>query len=284
MTGLVRGALVALILVLLPGCDPPYLSDTYTTSTPGPKSFDASELAGMPVVVLAFMAPSNLQGFSPTLSHALSGALTDVAPPIREIPTNETLNRLTDQGLATEYADLRAGFARNGMLDRQRLRRIGLGLGLRYVLLPGLAQFDETIIDKYEAVGLKLLRNRVTTLRLWLQLWDSADWSYRLGIVRRSHYGDSVFEREADRCPGADRKETVGSDDSRWFDRIQDGNPTHPGSLSEGSTEESSGSWASGPACGVRIAKRASRCFSGCVVKLPSPATSASTSAAAAMK
>jgi hypothetical protein len=173
MTGLVRGALVALILVLLPGCDPPYLSDTYTTSTPGPKSFDASELAGMPVVVLAFMAPSNLQGFSPTLSHALSGALTDVAPPIREIPTNETLNRLTDQGLATEYADLRAGFARNGMLDRQRLRRIGSGLGLRYVLLPGLAQFDETIIDKYEAVGLKLLRNRVTTLRLWLQLWDS---------------------------------------------------------------------------------------------------------------
>jgi hypothetical protein len=59
------------------------------------------------------------------------------------------------------------------MLDRQRLRRIGFGLGSRYVLLPGLAQFDETIIDKYEAAGVKLLRNRVTTLRLWLQLWDS---------------------------------------------------------------------------------------------------------------
>jgi hypothetical protein len=40
-------------------------------------------------------------------------------------------------------------------------------------LLPGLAQFDESIIDKFEAGGWKLLRNRVTTLRLWLQLWDS---------------------------------------------------------------------------------------------------------------
>ena len=30
-----------------------------------------------------------------------------------------------------------------------------------------------TILDKYEAVGIKALRNRVTTLRLWLQLWDS---------------------------------------------------------------------------------------------------------------
>src|SRR5262249_36762384 len=43
----------------------------------------------------------------------------------------------------------------------------------RYVLLPGVAQFEETILDKFEAVGIKLVRNRVTTLRLWLQLWDA---------------------------------------------------------------------------------------------------------------
>ena len=159
--------------VLLAGCDPPYLSDTYATSTPKPASFDTSDLARIPVVMLAFVAPGNLQGLGPTLSHALSGALAEVTPPIREISTDQTLNRLTDQGLATEYADLRAGFARNGILDRPRLRRIGTGLGSRYVLLPGLAQFDAEILDKYEAAGLKLLRNRVTTLRLWLQLWDS---------------------------------------------------------------------------------------------------------------
>ena len=112
-------------------------------------------------------------GLGPTLSHALSGALAEVNPPIREIPTRETMNRLTDKGLATEYADMRAGFARNGMLDRQQLRRIGSGLGSQYVLLPGLAQFGEEILDKFEAAGIKLVRNRVTTLRLWLQLWDT---------------------------------------------------------------------------------------------------------------
>ena len=171
--GRIGGALLATVVMLLAGCDPPYLSDTYATSTPKPASFDTSDLARMPVVALAFVAPGNLQGFSPTLSHALGGALAEVTPPIREIPTDETLNQLTDKGLATEYADMRAGFARNGMLDRQRLRRIGLGLGSRYVLLPGVAQFNEEILDKYEAAGIKLLRNRVTTLRLWLQLWDS---------------------------------------------------------------------------------------------------------------
>lgn len=173
MIGRIGRVLLATVVLLLAGCDPPYLSDTYATSTPKPASLDTADLARMPVVVLAFMAPGNLQGLGPTLSHAISGALAEVRPPIREISTDETLNQLTDKGLATEYADMRAGFARNGMLDRQRLRRIGLGLGSRYVLLPGVAEFNEEILDKYEAAGIKLLRNRVTTLRLWLQLWDS---------------------------------------------------------------------------------------------------------------
>jgi hypothetical protein len=173
VVGRIGGALLATMVMLLAGCGPPYLSDTYATSTPKPPSLDTRDLARTPVVVLAFVAPVNLQGLSPTLSHALSGALAEVTPPIREIPALETVNRLTDKGLATEYADLRAGFARNGMLDRQQLRRIGLGLGSQYVLLPGLAQFGEEILDKFEAAGIKLVRNRVTTLRLWLQLWDS---------------------------------------------------------------------------------------------------------------
>jgi hypothetical protein len=96
-----RRSCLTVMFVLLAGCDPPYLSDTYATSTPKPKSFDNSELVRMPVVVLAFLTPDNLQGFGPALSHALSAALSRVVPPVREIPTNETLNRLTDEGLAT---------------------------------------------------------------------------------------------------------------------------------------------------------------------------------------
>jgi len=176
-TGLVctrtGAALLAATVVLLAGCGPPYLTDTNATSTPKPASLDPKELTRTPVVVLSFMAPAALQGLSPTMSHALSGALAEVSPPIREIPGREALNRLTDKGLAAEYGDMRAGFARNGMLDRQQLRRLGSGFGSHYVLLPGLAQFGEEILDKFEAAGIKLVRNRVTTLRLWLQLWDT---------------------------------------------------------------------------------------------------------------
>ena len=80
-------ALLTAAVMLLAGCDPPYLSDTYATSTPKPASFDTRDLARTPVVVLAFMAPGDLQGLGPTMSHALSGALAEVSPPIREIST-----------------------------------------------------------------------------------------------------------------------------------------------------------------------------------------------------
>jgi hypothetical protein len=170
----ISGTVLAFTVALLAAaCGPVYLSDTSAISTPRPESFDVGTLAGEPVATLGVAAPASLQGLSPTLSLALAAALAEVSPPIRTIPTFETINRLTDQGVSIEFADLLSGFARNGILERQRLRRIGSGLGSRYILLPGLAQFDETIIDKFEAAGLKLLRNRVTTLRLWLQLWDA---------------------------------------------------------------------------------------------------------------
>ena len=174
ITRRIGGTVLAFTAALLAaGCGPVYLSDTYATSTPRPASFDVGALTGERVATLGLVGPANLQGFSPTVSLALAAALAEAAPPIRQISTVETVNRLTDQGLAAEYADLLSGFVRNGILERQRLRRIGSGLGAQYVMLPGLAQLDETVIDKFEAAGLKLLRNRVTTLRLWLQLWDA---------------------------------------------------------------------------------------------------------------
>ena len=107
------------------------------------------------------------------------------------------------------------------MLDRQRLRRIGSGLGSQYVLLPGLAQFGEEILDKFEAAGIKLVRNRVTTLRLWLQLWDSQTGHIVWESSGEGTTASRVFEPKANRCPGADRKETVGSHDPGWFARTR---------------------------------------------------------------
>ena len=169
----VSGPLVVVAAVLLIGCTPLYMWDINTTSTARPPSFDVSELSREPVATPGLVAPAALQGLSMALSHALVAALASASPPIRAIPAREIANALNDQGLATAYAELLEGFARTGIVDRERLQRIGSALGFRYLLLPGLAQLDHVILDRFEIAGIKVIRTRVTVLRVWLQLWDT---------------------------------------------------------------------------------------------------------------
>jgi hypothetical protein len=166
-------AWLGIFALLAVGCSPVYTSDSYTTSTPRTQSFEVG--GSEPVAVLGLIAPANLQGFAPTLSHALITALTKAQPPIRVIPAYETISIINEQGhgLAQNYAELLSGFTAGGIMERQWLRPIGSALGSRYLLVPGLAEFNQLIMDKYEVVGVKLVRTRVTTLRLWLQLWDA---------------------------------------------------------------------------------------------------------------
>ena len=168
-----RGSVLAFSAFLLAGCTPLYLWDSHTTSTPKPQSFDLAELSHKPVATLGLLAPAGLQGFSPILSRALSAAMSEASPSIRGIAAYETVSKLNGKGLAAEYADLLSGFGRSGILERERLQRIGSALGSRYVLLPGLAEFSQVLVDKFEAAGIKLVTNRVISLRLWLQLWDT---------------------------------------------------------------------------------------------------------------
>jgi hypothetical protein len=169
----VSGPLVVVVAVFLIGCTPLYIWDINTTSTARPPSFDVGELSREPVATPGLVAPAALQGLSTALSHALVAALANASPPIRAIPAREITNALNDQGLATAYAELLEGFARTGIMDHERLQRIGSALGFRYLLLPGLAQLDHVILDRFEIAGIKVIRTRVTVLRVWLQLWDT---------------------------------------------------------------------------------------------------------------
>jgi hypothetical protein len=166
-------AIYALSVIFLAGCSPLYMWDTHTTSTPRPQSSRVAELARGPVSTLGPITPAGLQGFSPFLSRALIAAISEASPSIRGIPTHETVNVINGHGLAAEYADLISGFVRSGILERERLQRIGSALGSRYLLLPGLADFNQVLVDRFELAGIKVVRNRVITLRLWLQLWDT---------------------------------------------------------------------------------------------------------------
>ena len=173
LTSRFHRTILVFAIALFAGCTPLYLSDTHTTSTPRSELLDVAELAHEPVATLGLLSPAALQGFNPPLSHALNAALSEASPPIRGSAAHETVNMLNEQGLAAEYGTLMAGFGRGGILERTPLERIGSALSSRYVLLPGLAEFNQAIIDRLSIYGWNFIQSRVTTLRLWLQLWDT---------------------------------------------------------------------------------------------------------------
>lgn len=147
--------------------------DAHTTSMPRQPSLDVAALGREPVATLGVVATPALQGVSFSVSHALVAALAEASPPIRGIPTYQVVNQLNDKGLVADYTELLSTFARTGILERERLQGIGSALGVKFVLQPGIAEFSQSLIDRFEVAGWKLARVRVTTLRLWVQLWDA---------------------------------------------------------------------------------------------------------------
>ena len=168
-----------------------YPPAVHLTSVPRPPAVDMNALACQPVLAFSVVAPSSIQGLGPTVSYALVSVLLSGSPPIWVVPTTEMLNRLGDAGLGGDYADMLSGFAHNGILSREQLRRSGVALGSRYALLPGLAEFGQTLADKFEFEGIKIVRTRVSTLRLWLQLWDTQTghilWQSTGEVILASH-------------------------------------------------------------------------------------------------
>jgi hypothetical protein len=163
----------ALPLLFLAGCAPLYIWDTHVTATPKTETLAAGDWTREPVAMLGPIAPAGFQGFNPFLSRSLSAAIAATAPSIRAIPNHETVSLINGKGLSPEYGELIAGFVKSGILERERLQRLGSALGSRYALLPGFADFNQILLDRFEFAGLKLVRNRVITLRLWLQLWNT---------------------------------------------------------------------------------------------------------------
>ena len=160
--------------ILSAGCSTPlHMSDDHVTSAARIEALDIRALTCEPVTTLGVVAPSGIQGLTATVAYALTTALSRTKPPVRVVPMPETLSRLADHDLTGDYGDLLAGFGRTGILERERLRRIGAALGSRYVMQPGLAEFSIGLFDKFEFWGIKIVRTRIATLRLWLQIWEA---------------------------------------------------------------------------------------------------------------
>jgi len=101
--------------------------------------------------------------------------LGKVAPQIQMVSPQRAISKINAQGLAPEYALMRAEAEQSHILNRETLTKIGTAIGARYVFQPRLAAFTQIMYDRwtFPAVGVVLSQTRQSNLRMSVQLWDT---------------------------------------------------------------------------------------------------------------
>jgi len=149
--------------------------EVVTESTQKPPSFTLTAMEREPIAILEAHTSPGLAGNEIGLALSLKRVVQRMAPTMRLVSPQDAASRINRQGLASEYARMRVDYAQSNILDRNTLRKIGAALGVRYVFQPRLAAFTQTLYERWEfpALNIKILRTRVSILRLALQLWDT---------------------------------------------------------------------------------------------------------------
>lgn len=136
--------------------------------------FDPSQLRKQKVGILHAVVGFGLEGYSLQVSRSLAKAIEADLPYLQLIPPHESISLINSKkGLARLYTDMIIAYGQSGILDLQTLEQIGGALGAKYVLLPGMATFQQMISGRFSIFGFRLLQTRVSILRLTVQMWDA---------------------------------------------------------------------------------------------------------------
>lgn len=100
----------------------------------------------------------------------LGGQDDDASEPSVRSPT-QVVNAANTAGLGGELKSLIGSVASAGVLDRDRLQRLGRLLDVEYVMLPWLAGVHSDNATRFNFAGITLVRTGWTTVEMVLQLW-----------------------------------------------------------------------------------------------------------------
>jgi hypothetical protein len=116
-----------------------------------------------------------LRGNEVGLDFMLSEIMHKVAPQMHIVSPQRSISQINQQGLTTEYMQMRADAEQSHILNRETLKKIGTAIGARFVFQPRLAAFTQTMYDRwtFPGFGVVISQTRQSNLRMSVQLWDA---------------------------------------------------------------------------------------------------------------
>lgn len=188
-------ALVIGMLTVLGGC-----ATAFSIQTKGSVQVSVLTLSRLSLEAhgLAFLTPSSVTGQEEdkqALALSFFEVLNTARPDIKAIALPVALTAINRAGLAAEYKHMLEDYRMTGLLDRDGVRKIGQAIGVRYLAQLKLAGFRQESKNRWGALGFRIFDTKLSTARLFLQIWDSTDgaivWE---GAVEQTAAYDSVSE------------------------------------------------------------------------------------------
>jgi hypothetical protein len=168
-----RGVLAVLCLALA-GCSTmqiyPTLQEQRISLRPGDL-----ETAG-----LAFITPSTVTGQEQekqAVALSFADTMKRERPALRVTTLAETLGAVNKAGLSDAYRKMYDDYRDTGLFDAAVLKRVGAATGARYIAQLKLQRFEQGAKDRFGLLGIRIVETKFAHLRLFLQVWDSADGS-----------------------------------------------------------------------------------------------------------
>lgn len=170
----IRVRLAATIFLALIGC-----AGTQIHSTTENRSFGLKK-GDLPAYGIAFITPSTVTGQEEerqTVAFIFASVMARDLPSVRIVTLPETLSAVNGNGLADEYRTMYADYRDTGIFLRATLKKIAEITDVRYVAQIKLAGFNQGSTTRFGFLGLRIVDTQYAKIRLFFQIWDSADGS-----------------------------------------------------------------------------------------------------------
>lgn len=98
-------------------------------------------------------------------------------PDLHIVPLPQTLSAVNRTGLTRHYKQMFEDYRLAGIFDREALQKVAEATGTRYLAQLKLGAFRQESKNRLGILGMRVLETKTSTIRLFLQIWDSKDGS-----------------------------------------------------------------------------------------------------------
>lgn len=148
---------------------------------------------------LAFITPSTVTGQEEEkqavafiFTEALHARRPDI--PVKTLP--QTLSAVNRAGLEEAYKQMYVDYRDTGLFKHDSLKSVSKATGMRYLGQLKLSGFTQGSDGRLSVLGLRVFTTKQASIRLFFQIWDSADGSIAWeGVNEMQHSEDTPSER-----------------------------------------------------------------------------------------